>query len=869
MLAAGLLTGGSLRTLAAAEPTAPVAAEAAKAKKPGAGPVDDAVHMEKMVVQEKAGAETAYSTKIGTESLTEVVSGARLNTPNAQSSGDLLKDVSGVSVNKSGDGTSKVSVRGLDQRLLRITVDGQRQGGTGNALDNIPPEIVQSMEVTKAFTPDMEADAVGGVINVNTGGTVAKEGYWQTRDQITYNSTEPRPGMRVSVTRAEPFRFFSSGERNASVVATGTIEDQYRRSERLSVLRQWPLLSSPGPAPWTSQSIPALTQPLIDSTLEHRQRVGAVVNADARLGPTAVFWRTNFNHSDSKRDRDLNDSNPAAGTPVALTPTSGVFTGVIQSRRNQRSESRRDGANLSLGGKNETGQTTTDLTIGYALTREADPHSLETVFLSDHTYRSSYDFSGDAFSPVFAVVDESNAADTASVNDPARYRFNYLSVSRTETKDEEASAKLNVKMDLAAGGRSGSYLKFGAKAQQRHRSADSDREVFRPAGQSLTMTGLVGAPMRTLDTMSYRFGPVPDAGAVADARSRTPGAFQPDATQSAINSGSGDYTVTETVGALYGMGKAVFRRWTLLGGVRLEGTRVTAAANQMRFDSAGNFLGFNRAHSQERYLEALPSLHVRYEPSGGLLFRSSVTRSMSRPNYSDIAPFRSLSFVDRRSRVGNPQLGPYQATNFDWSVDRYSDQAGLVSLSLFYKKIDHFIADTQYVIVVGNLGEFTEFKRVNGDTALAMGAEANWQSPTWTLRHGWGQASVIFNYSYTHGEAHYPNRPGETFPLPDQAIYQGGLTAHWERGGLTLEGSVRYKSNLWEDLIAPGFDNYLLGAWDAEVSGSYKLTKSAKLTWGAANALNRPTRHYAGTTRHMNDYQVNGVDFNLGLQWKH
>lgn len=825
--------------------------------------------MDKMVVQEKAGAETAFSTKIGTESLTEVVSGARLNTPNAQSSGDLLKDVSGVSVNKSGDGSSKISVRGLDQRLLRITVDGQRQGGTGNALDNIPPEIVQSMEVTKAFTPDMEADAVGGVINVNTGGTVTKEGYWQTRDQINYNTTESRPGVRVSLTRAEPFHFFSSGERNASVVATGTFEDQYRRQERLSVLRQWTPLRSPGPAPSAGQLIPALTLPQIDSTLEHRQRTGAVVNADARLGPTAIFWRTNFNRNWSARSRDLNDSDPAAGAPVALTPTSGVFTGVPQSRRNQRSVSERDGANLSFGGKNEAGRTATDLTFGYALTRESDPHSLETVFLSDHTYRASYDFSGDAFAPRFTVVDEINAADTASLNDPARYRFNYLGVSRSETRDEEASAKLNVKLNLSDAGRSGSYLKFGAKAQQRHRTANADRDVYRTGTQALTMAGLVGASTRDLETMDYRFGPVPNASAVADIRERTPGAFQIDAAQSAINSGSGDYTVTEAVGALYGMGKVVFQRWTLLGGVRLEGTRVTAAANQMMFDPSGNFLGFTRAHSNERYTEALPSFHVRYEPRAGLLFRSSVTRSMSRPNYSDVAPFRTLSFVDHRSRVGNPQLGPYQATNLDWSVDRYSDQVGLLSLSLFYKKIDHFIADTQYAIVIGNLGEFTEFKRVNGDTALAMGAEGNWQSPAWTLRHGLGEVSLILNYSYTHGEAHYPGRPGETFPLPDQAIYQGGLTLHLERGGLAVEGSARYKSNLWEDLIAPGFDNYLLGAWDAEISASYKLSKSTKLTFGAANALNRPTRHYAGTTRHMNDYQISGVDFSLGVQWKH
>ena len=50
------------------------------------------------------------------------------------------------------------------------------------------------------------------------------------------------------------------------------------------------------------------------------------------------------------------------------------------------------------------------------------------------------------------------------------------------------------------------------------------------------------------------------------------------------------------------------------------------------------------------------------------------------------------------SRIGNPGLKPYQATNVDLSVDKYSDELGLFSLALFYKKIDHFIGDQHYEI---------------------------------------------------------------------------------------------------------------------------------------------------------------------------
>ncbi|MCX6955453.1 MAG: carboxypeptidase regulatory-like domain-containing protein, partial [Verrucomicrobia bacterium] len=98
-------------------------------------PVEGVQVMEKFVLTEKTeGASAKFNNKSGSDALVEVVSGAELKNPNAQSSGDLLKNTSGVTVSSGAGGASNVSVRGIDQRMLRITVDGQRQGGTGNAL---------------------------------------------------------------------------------------------------------------------------------------------------------------------------------------------------------------------------------------------------------------------------------------------------------------------------------------------------------------------------------------------------------------------------------------------------------------------------------------------------------------------------------------------------------------------------------------------------------------------------------------------------------------------------------------------------------------------------------------------------------------
>ena len=159
----------------------------------------DAVQLEKLVVVgQTSGARAAFDAKTSSDSLTEVVAGKALQSPTAQSASDLLKNVAGVAVTRGADGSTRIAVRGLDSRFTRVTVDGQRQGGGSNALDSLPPEIVQSLEISKTLTPDQDADAIGGAINVTTGTANLKDAYAQGRHQVTFNTLEPRPGTRNS-----------------------------------------------------------------------------------------------------------------------------------------------------------------------------------------------------------------------------------------------------------------------------------------------------------------------------------------------------------------------------------------------------------------------------------------------------------------------------------------------------------------------------------------------------------------------------------------------------------------------------------------------------------------------------------------------
>jgi outer membrane receptor for ferrienterochelin and colicin len=88
------------------------------------------VQLEDMAVTEPTSeARSKFDDKSATDSLTELVFDPLQKTPNAQTGSDAVKDVSGVAVSKGANGSSNVSVRGIDQRMLRITIDGQRKAG--------------------------------------------------------------------------------------------------------------------------------------------------------------------------------------------------------------------------------------------------------------------------------------------------------------------------------------------------------------------------------------------------------------------------------------------------------------------------------------------------------------------------------------------------------------------------------------------------------------------------------------------------------------------------------------------------------------------------------------------------------------------
>ena len=74
-----------------------------------------------------------------------------------------------------------VTVRGAPKQYTTVSLDGvplaNPDGSSrGVELDTIPSDVIAALEVTKAITPDMDGDAIGGNINIRTQSALDRDG---------------------------------------------------------------------------------------------------------------------------------------------------------------------------------------------------------------------------------------------------------------------------------------------------------------------------------------------------------------------------------------------------------------------------------------------------------------------------------------------------------------------------------------------------------------------------------------------------------------------------------------------------------------------------------------------------------------------
>lgn len=119
------------------------------------------------------GQSRAINTQKNNFNITNVVSADQIGKFPDSNIGDALKRINGINVQYDQGEARFGQVRGTSPDLTSVTVNGNRlpsaEGDIRNVqLDLIPADMIQTIEVNKVVTADMDGDAIGGSINLIT-----------------------------------------------------------------------------------------------------------------------------------------------------------------------------------------------------------------------------------------------------------------------------------------------------------------------------------------------------------------------------------------------------------------------------------------------------------------------------------------------------------------------------------------------------------------------------------------------------------------------------------------------------------------------------------------------------------------------------
>lgn len=125
------------------------------------------------VVGQRAMLSNALARQQAADTIKSVITSDAIGNLPDQNVAEAVRRLAGVNVlNDQGEGRF-ISVRGLDPSLNAASVNGTRlpspESDTRSvALDVIASELVESIEVLKSLTPDLDADTIGANIRINT-----------------------------------------------------------------------------------------------------------------------------------------------------------------------------------------------------------------------------------------------------------------------------------------------------------------------------------------------------------------------------------------------------------------------------------------------------------------------------------------------------------------------------------------------------------------------------------------------------------------------------------------------------------------------------------------------------------------------------
>ncbi|WP_343674371.1 TonB-dependent receptor [Chitinophaga sp.] len=803
--------------------------------------------------------------------ITNIVSADQIGRFPDANIGDAMKRIPGITMQNDQGEARNIIIRGLAPELNSVTMNGDRipsaEGDNRRVqMDLIPSDMVQTIEVNKTLTPDMDADAIGGSVNLVT-------------------RAAPN-GLRVSATlsggvnpiRNKPLytgglvlgnRFFNN--KLGAVVSASYNNNDYG--------------SDDVEATWKKDDAGHVYTEEMEVRTYNVQRIRRSLSAalDYKINAkNTIYANAMYNWRDDRENRyrlRYSDIEPEYAGDGSITGYTGQVRretkGGINNDRNKgrRLEDQRV-QNYSLRGEHLLGsKVDLDWAVSYSSASEDRPNERYMEF-REKGAPLSLDLSNTRFPLVTTTVTDDDL------------NFNSLSENHDYTRENELGLKLNLRFPFSILPDQKGRLRVGGRMRIKDKKRENNYFDYEPVTE---YGSLATMPLVSYTGAGYQPGSKYSRGSFVskdylgslnlDDASKFTAEDNP-AEYLAVN-----YKADETITAGYVRWDQDFTsKLSMIAGVRLENTAINYKGNVVEDeeDLAG------QRDVKNSYLNVLPGLTFRYNVNNDLVLRAATTTSIARPNYYDIAPYVSSVADDAAISAGNPKLKAAYAWNFDIMVEQYFKSVGILSGGVFYKSINDFIytfkdasySSADFTADYGSTatnpipdGENWTYKQArNGDNVKVYGFEVALQRQLDFLPGFAKGFGVYVNYTYTKSTASgVYNADGEKrtgVTLPGTAPHMFNASISFENKRFTARLSGNYTAAYLDALGGSDFDDsYYDKQFFLDANAAYKFAKNWRFFAEANNLTNQPLRYYQGIASRTMQAEYYRPRYNFGLKF--
>ena len=811
--------------------------------------LNEGVELQEVVVggafQGQRRAINAQKSNLG---ITNVVSADQVGKFPDSNIGDALKRISGINVQYDQGEARFGQVRGTSADLSSVTVNGNRvpsaEGDTRNVqLDLIPADMIQTIEVNKVVTPDMDADAIGGSINLVTKNSPYKRSIAATAG-TGYNWISEKAQLNLGFTYGD--RFFndklglmvSASYQNAP---SGSYDTEFTWEQ-----------DKDGKAYVNDYQMRQYY------VTRERQSYSAALDWDISTNHKLTFKGifNNRNDWENRYRTNLKDLEPDGSATVRIQTKAGT-----PDNRNARLERQRT-MDFSLGGEHLFGLLSMDWHASYAKASEERPNER---YIDFQLKKQKFDIDLSNERQPFASPKDGS---TMTLND--EFSLKELTEQQEDIKEQDLKFSANFKLPF----KNGNKLKFGAKVVRKTKDKTVDFYEYSPLDEDAFMENSL---KNTVDQSNKHFMPNSkyQTGIYASKEYtgaldlNNPALFEKEQVQEEL---AGNFEARETVSSGYvRFDSKITDRIELMSGLRIENTNL--AYTGRTYDADEDITG-KTERQRNSYINFLPSLLVKWNVNDDFKVRGSFTQTLSRPKYSALVPSVNIKRSDNEITIGNPELKPTTSYNFDLSADYYFRSIGLVSAGIFYKKIDDFIVDqvsTNYEYQGNVYTRFTQPK--NAGNANLLGVELSYQRDFGFIAPALKCIGFYGTYTYTHSRVEDFNFEGreneEGLSMPGSPAHTANASLYFEKAGLNIRVSYNFASDFIDEMGESTFyDRYYDKVNYMDANASYTFGKKIKTTFYAEanNLLNQPLRYYQGTKDRTMQAEYYGVKMNAGVK---